>query len=71
MFKLQTSGYPLFSTFPLLSFLAFFLGFLASAVLNAFLLCRDTWNNVIEWVFDDADRLDFRWAVVEFQAFIV
>lgn len=64
-----TCGYSLFSTFPLLNFLAFFLSLLASAVLNTFFLCRDARDDIVKWVVDNANRLDFWWATVQFQSF--
>ena len=69
-FKPETCGHSLFRTFPFLSILAFFLGLLASTLLNTFFLCRDTWNNIVKWVVDDTNRPDFWWAVVEFQGLI-
>ena len=59
--------YPLFGSFLSLSFLALFLRLFASTLLNTFLLRGDPWDNIIEWIVDDPDRLDLWGAMVLFQ----
>ena len=64
----RTTGYSLLGTFPSLSFLAFFLRLLASAVLNTLLLRSNAWNDIVERVLDDANRLDLWRTIVCFRA---
>ena len=53
--RLETTELSLFSTFPSLNFLTFFLRLLASALLGTFLLCGNAWDNIVKRVIDNPD----------------
>ena len=67
----KTTKYSLFSAFPSLSILAFFLCLLASTLLSTFLLCGDAWDNIVKWVVDNSNRFYLWWAMGRFQGPVV